>query len=122
MELCLGQFPVTGGVSNTIYAWMYRDNTGVTGKLVLKEKEIDGIASEVTSSITASAGNWEQVSISFTPTISGIVKVYAQVYGGTSYNLWIDDVNGDKKDLEYFAEPYYSTPSGGGGETSYVWC
>jgi hypothetical protein len=121
LELSLGLFPVTGGVSNTIYAWMYRDNIGITNKLILKAKDIDGVTTDVSSSMTAAAGNWEQVSITFTPTISGVVKVYWQTYGGTTYNAWIDDVNGDLTENQYFARPVY-LPDSAGGEVSYAWC
>lgn len=76
----------------TISCWMRRSNTGLTGSLVCRGGQIDGVASNVTSSMTAVADTWEQVSISFTPTESGVVEVEAWAYGGTTYSLYLDSM------------------------------
>ena len=34
---------------------------------------------------------WQQLSVSFTPTGDGIVEVTAEAWGGTTYNVWVDD-------------------------------
>ncbi len=77
----------------TIKAWMRRDNTGITGKLVCKGKQIAGVDSDVSASITADADEWEEVSISFTPTAIGVVEIEVWAYNGTSYNVYVDDLN-----------------------------
>lgn len=117
LEISLGKFPLVGGVNNTIYAWMRRDNTGITGSLFVKAREADGLTVDTTSSTVGNANEWERVSITLNPTHDSAVEVFARAYGGTSYNLWVDDINGDTKDRIYWASPFYSANS----ESSYTW-
>jgi hypothetical protein len=71
---------------------MYRDNAGVTAKLVCPGGQIDGVASDVSTAMTTTGG-WEQVSISFTPTVTDVVEIFVYAYGGTTYNVWVDDLS-----------------------------
>mgnify|MGYP000991569954 CR=1 FL=1 len=82
---------VTASSVVTATLWMRRDNTGVSASFILDPYMIDGITSEVSSSITAAANTWEQVTITFTPSSAGIIEFRVAVYGGTTYNVWIDD-------------------------------
>ena len=76
----------------TIKAWMRRDNTGLTMRLVCKGGQIDGVSSNVVSAMTAAANTWEELTITFTPTEIGVVEITAEAWGGTTYSGWVDDM------------------------------
>jgi hypothetical protein len=76
----------------TIKAWMRRDNTGLTMRLVCKGSQIAGVTSDVVSAMTAAANTWEELTITFTPTEVGVVEITAESWGGTTYSGWVDDM------------------------------
>jgi hypothetical protein len=82
----------TGNKLVTVKAWMRRTNTALTGKLVCRAYQLNGITSDVTSSITAVADTWEEVTISFTPTQAGVVEIETHWYGGTTHSGYVDDI------------------------------
>jgi hypothetical protein len=75
----------------TIKAWMYRDNSGLTMRLVCKGGQIAGVASDVTASVTTTNA-WEEETITFTPTETGVVEITAEAWGGTTFSGWVDDM------------------------------
>ena len=75
----------------TIKAWMYRDNAGLTMRLVCKGGQIAGVASDVVSSVTTTSA-WEEETITFTPTETGVVEITAEAWGGTTFSGWVDDM------------------------------
>jgi hypothetical protein len=75
----------------TIKAWMYRDNSGLTMRLVCKGGQIAGVASDVTASVTTTNA-WEEETITFTPTETGVVEIIAETWGGTTFSGWVDDM------------------------------
>lgn len=75
----------------TISVWVYRDNTGINGRLFVNGGQIGGVLNDVYVTTTGSAGAWEQLTTTFTPTETGVVEVQMRVWGGNTYNLWIDD-------------------------------
>jgi hypothetical protein len=75
----------------TIKAWMYRDNSGLTMRLVCKGDQIAGVASDVTASVTTTNA-WEELTITFTPTETGVVEITAEAWGGTTFSGWVDDM------------------------------
>lgn len=75
----------------TIKAWMYRDNSGLTMRLVCKGGQIAGVANDVTSSVTTTNA-WEEETITFTPTEVGVVEITAEAWGGTTFSGWVDDM------------------------------
>jgi hypothetical protein len=76
----------------TIKAWMRRDNTGLTMRLVCKGSQIAGVTSDVVSAMTAAANTWEELTITFTPTEIGVVEITAESWGGSTYSGWVDDM------------------------------
>ena len=76
----------------TIKAWMRRDNTGITMRLVCKGKQIAGVTNDVVSSVSAAADTWAEQTITFTPTEIGVVEITAEAYGGTTFSGWVDDL------------------------------
>jgi len=113
----------------TVSAWFRRSNAGLTMRLVCKGKQIAGVDSDITDSMTAGADTWEQLQIQFTPTENGVVEITAEAWGGTTYSGYIDDmaISGATIDLStmdyaFQAQPLVSNPlaaGGGGGTTSY---
>jgi hypothetical protein len=75
----------------TIKAWMRRDNAGLTMRLVCKGGQIAGVTSDVTSSVVA-VNAWEEETITFTPTETGVVEITAEAWGGTTFSGWVDDL------------------------------
>jgi hypothetical protein len=76
----------------TIKAWMRRDNTGLTMRLVCKGGQLTGVTSDVVSAMTAAANTWEEETITFTPTETGVLEITAECWGGTTYSGWVDDM------------------------------
>ena len=75
----------------TIKAWMRRDNAGLTMHLVCKGGQITGVASDVTASVTTTNA-WEEETITFTPTETGVVEITAEAWGGSTFSGWVDDM------------------------------
>ncbi len=72
----------------TIKAWLRRNDTGLTLKLVCVDIE----GSSVSSSMTAGANVWEELTVTLTPSEKGVVQVFVEAYGGTTYSGWVDDM------------------------------
>jgi hypothetical protein len=92
LVLPLAKLAVRANALVTVSVWMRRTNTGITGKLFTAGGVLNGVASDVSNSITVAADTWEKVTISFTPTEAGVVEIQAHAYGGTTYTLYVDDV------------------------------
>ena len=75
----------------TIKAWMRRDNAGLTMRLVCKGGQIAGVASDVVSALSTTSA-WEEETITFTPTETGVVEITAEAGGGTTFSGWVDDM------------------------------
>ena len=75
----------------TVKAWMRRDNSGLTMRLVCKGGQIAGVANDVTASVTTTNA-WEELTITFTPTEIGVVEITAEAWGGTTLSGWVDDL------------------------------
>jgi hypothetical protein len=42
--------------------------------------------------ISVAQDTWEQLSVTFTPTIAGVFEVLMVAWGGTTYNVYVDDL------------------------------
>lgn len=82
---------------------MRRTNTGLAMQLVVPGTATPGAPSDiiplagipdagVIGSMTAAANTWERVSLSFTPTESGVVEIFAYAYGGSTFTGYVDDL------------------------------
>ena len=85
-------FAVVSGASVTVKAWLRRTNTGLTLGLRILADQIAGVSSDVLSPMTAAADTWEEVSLTFTPSANGVVKIQAYCYGGSTYTGYVDDL------------------------------
>lgn len=91
LELPLGAFGVSASALVTAKLWVYRDNAGIEMQFVCRTQVKMGITSEVRAACSG-VGAWEQLTITFTPNKSGVVELFAEAWGGTAYNAWIDDL------------------------------
>jgi hypothetical protein len=89
----IGQVGVSANSLVTIKSWMRRTNKGLSFRLRVKGGQIAGVSTDVIGYMTAAADTWEQVSISFTPTESGVIEILAECWGGSSYTGYIDDLS-----------------------------
>jgi hypothetical protein len=76
----------------TVKVWMRRTSTGLTGILHCSGGQINGVANDVTDSITAAIDTWEEQTITFTPSEVGVVDIEVRCYGGTTDSLYVDDL------------------------------
>lgn len=106
-------------LANTLYtvkAWVRRDSLNITAKLVCRGNQVLGVLNDVTATAAAAIDTWEQLTITFTPTMSGVVEISAQAYGGTTLNAWFDDLQVNNVAVNFPApDPIVSSP---GGSTS----
>lgn len=77
----------------TVRAWMRRNNIGLTNGLRIKGGIIAGVTNDITSYMTAAADIWEQVTLTFTPTESGTIDIWAECWGGTTFTAYVDDIS-----------------------------
>ncbi len=85
-KACEASVPVT------FKAWFRRDDTGLTGKLLIKGI-YPGITTDVSDSISVAADTWEQLSVTVTPTEDCVIEVHAAFYGGVAYNGYVADLS-----------------------------
>jgi len=91
LRLPLGPISVNANALVTVKAWVRRTNTGLTVVLAQRKNQLTGISSDVTSTISAIADTWEELTIAFTPTEAGSVEPEIQVYGGSTFFGYVDD-------------------------------
>lgn len=92
LDLSLAKVAVAANSLVTIKAWMRRDNTGLTMRLVCKGGQIAGVSSDVVESMSAAANTWQELTITFTPTEAGVVEITAEAFGGSTFSGWVDDM------------------------------
>jgi hypothetical protein len=91
--MSLAKIAVAASSQVTVMCWFRRTNTGITGKLVCRGEQLSGVNADVTASMTAAADTWEQLTITFTPTAAGVLEIEAWAYGGTTYSVYVDDID-----------------------------
>ena len=97
LEWELSKVIVNANAQVTASIWVYRDGTGVNGGIRVKASAIEGVTSKIDAVISDTTINsWVQCSLTFTPTASGTVTIYAMGYysssgGNTNHNVWLDD-------------------------------
>ena len=89
LALPIARRRVAAGSQVTATLWMYRDNSGLTARLMCNGNQT-GVATDQYTNMTQTS-QWEQVTLQFTPTVAGVIEFTAECFGGTSYNLDVDD-------------------------------
>ena len=91
--MSIAKIAVAASSQVTVTCWFRRTDTGITGKLVCRGGQIAGISADVSAAMTAAADTWEQLSINFTPSEAGVLEIEAWAYGGTTYSVFVDDID-----------------------------
>jgi hypothetical protein len=90
--LSIAKIAVDAGSAITVNAFFLRDSLDITGKMVCRKDQLSGLTSDVVSTMSAGINTWEELSVTFTPTESGVVEIEAQVYGGTVNSVYVDSI------------------------------
>jgi len=99
LEIPILQVACAAGSLVTVKAWLRRDHsTDIEGRIIMKGGTMQGVATDVSDSLTAAADTWEELQIQFTPTEAEIAVIYAQAYypdsvGTYTYTVYVDDVS-----------------------------
>lgn len=93
LDLKIATVAVNANSLVTVRAWLRRSSIGLTMGLRVKANQISGVTNDITSYMTAAADTWEQVSLSFTPTETGVVEILAECWGGTTFTGYVDDIS-----------------------------
>jgi len=88
----VARIAVTAGEAISVFAWFLRDSIDITGKLVCRANQLDGLTTDAIDTISVGADTWEELSVTFTPTENGVVEIEAVVYGGTTYSVYVDSI------------------------------
>ena len=92
LTLNIATVAVAANTLVTVKAWLRRTNTGLTLGLRILADQIAGVSSDVLSAMTAVADTWEEVTLTFTPTVNGVVKIQTYCYGGSTHTGYVDDL------------------------------
>lgn len=103
LDFSLAKVAVNANALVSVACSMRRTNTGLAMQLVVPGTATPGATSNTTplagipaagviGSMTAAADTWERVSLSFTPTESGVVEIFAYAYGGSTFTGYVDDL------------------------------
>jgi hypothetical protein len=91
LELELHRCVCVANQAQTIKAWVRRSNTGLSIGIRVKEAVLTGI-STTDALCTAVADTWQEVTLTFTPTQSGVAQIWGVAWGGTTYSGYISDL------------------------------
>lgn len=93
LDLPVAQFPYASSGLVTVTAWMKKSHaTNCNGRLRIKGGQITGYSSDLTATL-ADNTDWQQLTITFTPTDTGVFEVEALAeYVAANANVYIDEV------------------------------
>ena len=89
----LAEIAVNSGAEVTVKCWCKKDHaTNIAASLVCRGGQLTGVSEDVTDT-KADDTDWEELSISFTPTQAGVIKVEGRAWyaSGASY-AYFDDL------------------------------
>lgn len=89
------KFAVNASSLVTVKAWVKLSHaTNIGAKLAILANEIAGVSADVTATKAADT-NWEELTITFTPTVAGVVQIYVLAYwlaSTANQSVYVDDV------------------------------
>lgn len=92
LTLPIARVAVDAGAAVSVFAWFLRDSLDITGKMVCRGGQVAGLTTTQTATITAGIDTWQELSLTFTPTESGVVEIEAWAYGGTTNSIYVDSI------------------------------
>jgi hypothetical protein len=91
----IAKVAVNSGSLVTVKAWVKLSHaTDIGAKLLIQANEIAGISADVTATKTADT-NWEELTVTFTPTAAGVAQIYVQGYwlaNTADESIYVDDI------------------------------
>jgi hypothetical protein len=93
MQLQLTTIIVSKNTEVAATVWVYRSNTEIYGKLICPAGQVAGLTVDTYETSHEAAADWEQLSVTISPTEDGVVELYLEVWGGTAYSVYVDDVS-----------------------------
>ena len=83
---------VEAGTQVTASIWTRRTNTALTVRMaaLVADNLLLGLNSDLTDTMTSGADAWEQLSFTFTPSVSGLLTVRVLVWGGSTHSAYVD--------------------------------
>ena len=99
-SLSIAKIACTGNKEVTVNAWVKQDSTSdISGQIKCEGLQIEGVDDDVTDQISNTSIDWEQVSISFTPTEQGVVEIVCEAwYVAGESHFYVDDVTWSEAD------------------------
>jgi hypothetical protein len=91
-RLPLAKIYCTANSLVTVKAWFKRDSLSITGKLIAYGGRLAGVSADVSATTSGAINTYEELTISFTPTEAGVMEIEAHAYGGSTLNVWVDDM------------------------------
>lgn len=79
------------GILRTVKAWVRRSDADCVVKLRAQALQLNGVSTSV--SMAAAINTWEELTISFTPTETGVIAVTIETYGENTASVWVDDTS-----------------------------
>ena len=92
LTLNIATVAVAANTLVTVKAWLRKTDTGLTLGLRILADQIAGVSSDVLSPMSAAINTWEEVTLTFSPTANGVVKIQAYCYGGSTHTGYVDDL------------------------------
>lgn len=94
-SLKVAKIACTGNKQVTVKAWVKKSHaTDIGAKLMVRKSQLPGMTADVTATKSADT-NWEELTVSFTPTIAGVVEVEFLSYwqaNTADESTYIDDM------------------------------
>lgn len=78
----------TGAVTVTCY--VQRSSTSLTIGIRAKGGQVAGLTTTQSATTAAAANTWDQLTLTFTPTVKGVVEIEGFCYGGTTLSGYFD--------------------------------
>lgn len=89
LSLSVAKIAVNSGTLVTASVWVYRTNTSLTTNFVCPAGQLSGVAPSPVSA-SAAINTWEQLTMTFTPSMAGVVELFVQCYGAAA-SVYVDD-------------------------------
>lgn len=114
ITLNIAQVYLTANVPTTISAWLYLTSANLGANIEIPAYQIAGVTTDqIATANSATVNSWQQVSMTFTPTASGVVTLQANFWltTGTNQSVYIDDLTLPTGiSTVAMEQPYFGTP------------
>jgi len=99
LDLPIAKILCEAGVPKTIAVWCKKSHaTDIGGRLIIRGGQFEGVGSTITDVFTevVNVTDWQQISMSFTPTKTEVIEVEFWAYwiaNAATQSIWVDDIS-----------------------------